>query len=304
MIDRRFTNPLGYLRDEAASISDGVALTSAAHPRAPWYRRVWVWLRGSRLSPDSLEAVEIDTEDTGRRSDKVVDLPFHPKRPEMIWECRCGGQHFYLHNDGTIECRSCKLLNETIEWCVPRWARTEAIMTSPQCPHGHIYGTCLMCYHDLVAEQQSEIERLRRERNVFEIDVQRAERISAHLGDEINQLRAALKVAQQSLLEFSHAQESGPSWYTRGEQGMYSQVNLWLRRGLEAVQGALGPYDDNGQYLKEKPALPNIAGTASKSDERQERCPSREPWGGAQCRLYAGHKGDHLLNWLQLKSES
>jgi len=30
-----------------------------------------------------------------------------------------------------------------------------------QCPHGHSYGTCLMCYHDLVAEQQSEIERLR-----------------------------------------------------------------------------------------------------------------------------------------------
>lgn len=71
---------------------------------------------------------------------------------------------------------------------------------------------------------------------------------------EIDQLRAALKVAQQSLLEFSHAQECGPSWYTRGENGMYQQVNLWLRRGLEAVQGALGPYDDNGQYLKERPA--------------------------------------------------
>lgn len=74
------------------------------------------------------------------------------------------------------------------------------------------------------------------------------------LADEIETLRAALKVAQQSLLEFSAAQERGPSWYTRGEQGMYSQVRLWLRRGLEAVQGALGPYDDNGQYLKEMPA--------------------------------------------------
>lgn len=35
-------------------------------------------------------------------------------------------------------------------------------MTNPvTCPHGHAYGTCLMCYHDLVGEQQSEIERLR-----------------------------------------------------------------------------------------------------------------------------------------------
>ena len=74
------------------------------------------------------------------------------------------------------------------------------------------------------------------------------------LADEIETLRAALKVAQQSLLEFSHAQECGPSWYVRGTNGMYGQVSLWLRRGLEAVQGALGPYDDNGEFLKEKPA--------------------------------------------------
>jgi hypothetical protein len=85
------------------------------------------------------------------------------------------------------------------------------------------------------------------------------------LADEIETLRAALKVAQQSLLEFSHAQESGPSWYTRGENGMYSQVSLWLRRGLEAVQGALGPYDDNGQYLKERAA-----------DERPQWLPPEE----------------------------
>jgi len=70
--------------------------------------------------------------------------------------------------------------------------------------------------------------------------------------DEIVNLRAALKVAQQALLEFSHAQEVGPGWYTRGANGMYRQVQMWLQRGLAAVQGALGPYDDNGEYLKEK----------------------------------------------------
>lgn len=72
---------------------------------------------------------------------------------------------------------------------------------------------------------------------------------------EIEELRAALKVAKQALAEFSHAQECGPEWYTRGESGMYAQVRLWMRRGHEAISKALGPYDDNGQYLKEMPAV-------------------------------------------------
>lgn len=85
-------------------------------------------------------------------------------------------------------------------------------------------------------------------------DMEQMDALLIRAADEIKGNRAALKVAQQSLLEFSHAQEYGPSWYTRGANGMYQQVNLWLQRGLEAVQGALGPYDDNGQYLKERPA--------------------------------------------------
>ena len=70
---------------------------------------------------------------------------------------------------------------------------------------------------------------------------------------EVGQLRAALKVARQAILEFSHAQECGPKWYTRGEDGMYRQVHMWLRKGLNAVREALGPYDDSGQFLKEIP---------------------------------------------------
>jgi hypothetical protein len=69
---------------------------------------------------------------------------------------------------------------------------------------------------------------------------------------EISNLRAALKVAQDAILQFSHAQEQGPRWFTRGADGMYQHVHMWLRRGLEAVQDALGPYDDNGEYEKEK----------------------------------------------------
>lgn len=47
----------------------------------------------------------------------VVDLKdFREKKAELVFECVCGGQHFYLHADGTIECRSCKLIRESIEW--------------------------------------------------------------------------------------------------------------------------------------------------------------------------------------------
>ena len=44
--------------------SDGIALTSAAHPSQAWYRRVWfhVWLRwrAPKLNPASLETIKIE----------------------------------------------------------------------------------------------------------------------------------------------------------------------------------------------------------------------------------------------------
>lgn len=46
---------------------DGVALFSAAHPRAAWYKRLWwhLWLRWRTpvLNPDSLETIEINMND-------------------------------------------------------------------------------------------------------------------------------------------------------------------------------------------------------------------------------------------------
>jgi len=116
-------------------------------------------------------------------------------------------------------------------------------------------------------------------------DLKQMDALLISAADEIEGNRAALKVAQQSLLEFSHAQECGPSWYTRGTNGMYQQVSLWFDRGLKVVQDALGPYDDNGQYLKEMPAgeqkgvltitrdvttvSPNFRVTVSKPDSSQ-----------------------------------
>ena len=49
---------------------------------------------------------------------EVVELKgFRKKKPELVWECSCGGQMFYLNRDGTITCRSCNLIREAIEWC-------------------------------------------------------------------------------------------------------------------------------------------------------------------------------------------
>jgi hypothetical protein len=40
---------------------------------------------------------------------------FKRKRPEWVFECTCGSQLFFLNHDGTIECRSCKNIRESIE---------------------------------------------------------------------------------------------------------------------------------------------------------------------------------------------
>lgn len=93
---------------------------------------------------------------------------------------------------------------------------------------------------------------------------------------EIEELRAALKVARQALMEFSHAQECGPQWYTRGESGMYAQVRLWMRRGHEAISKALGPYDENGRYLKEMPAVEPGAGRVDRRTRLGCTCPDYE----------------------------
>lgn len=53
--------------------------------------------------------------------------------------------------------------------------------------------------------------------------------------EEIADLKKRLKTANQALLEIDHAQRVGPGWYTRGLDGMYQQVRMWVRRGLEAT---------------------------------------------------------------------
>lgn len=92
----------------------------------------------------------------------------------------------------------------------------------------------------------------------LEPDLEQMDSLLLSAADEIEKGRAVLKIAQQAILEFSTAQERGPQWYTRGKDGMYRQVELWLQRGLEAVREALGSYDESGQYLKEIPPFMRV----------------------------------------------
>jgi ferredoxin-like protein FixX len=49
--------------------------------------------------------------------DKVIEIAqFRQKQPEWVIESTCTSQLFFLHYDGTVECRSCKRICETIEW--------------------------------------------------------------------------------------------------------------------------------------------------------------------------------------------
>lgn len=39
--------------------------------------------------------------------------------PKYVYECRCSGQIFYLHDDGRIECAACGLFHERLVWAEP-----------------------------------------------------------------------------------------------------------------------------------------------------------------------------------------
>lgn len=43
-----------------------------------------------------------------------------------------------------------------------------------------------------------------------------------------------LRTIKQMIAEVNHAQLSGPGWYTKGANGLYQQVALWLKKGEEA----------------------------------------------------------------------
>lgn len=56
------------------------------------------------------------------------------------------------------------------------------------------------------------------------------------LQEEIEQLLAVKKVSEQFMLEVSHAMQSGPSWYTKGEDGLRHQIYAWIERMRKALE--------------------------------------------------------------------
>lgn len=40
--------------------NDGVSLISTSHPIAPWWLRLWFWLRRRDISKSALETVELE----------------------------------------------------------------------------------------------------------------------------------------------------------------------------------------------------------------------------------------------------
>lgn len=47
------------------------------------------------------------------KQDNVLSLS--SLRPDLVWQCRCGGQLFYILNDGYVRCYSCGLIPAELE---------------------------------------------------------------------------------------------------------------------------------------------------------------------------------------------
>ena len=125
----------------------------------------------------------------------------------------------------------------------------ERVETRLQCKHGQLRRQCEIC------ERDAEIERLTAELDTIKRQASDATEfvlagVNADLEMENRELRAErdalkdrLKIANQGFLEIAHAQECGPGWYTRGLNGMWQHVYMWVRRGLEATE----PPQENGE---------------------------------------------------------
>ncbi len=89
-----------------------------------------------------------------------------------------------------------------------------------------------------------EVEKLRAENELWESRANSAIKEFDAALEEIKKLREALELCNQFVLEVSHAMQSGPSWYTKGESGLRNQVHMWIDRAAKAIKAALEVNDD------------------------------------------------------------
>jgi hypothetical protein len=54
----------------------------------------------------------------------------------------------------------------------------------------------------------------------------------------IAELVTVRDTATQFMYEVAHAMQCGPSWYTRGESGLRSQIHMWIGRMQKALDAA------------------------------------------------------------------
>ena len=97
-------------------------------------------------------------------------------------------------------------------------------------------------YSDAIEDAMSEWDAVKIARLViaeykFKLDCEAA-RIATK-DAELAQLREALEVANQLVIEVNHAYTQGPEWYTRGESGLRQQVAMWIDKASKAIQEAL-----------------------------------------------------------------
>lgn len=94
-------------------------------------------------------------------------------------------------------------------------------------------------------------------------------------GTEIERLRAAIMVMHQAILEFSHARDVGPGWYTRGERGLTQQVDMWIRKGIAAFASCSTdetPVKHGEVHPVFKPILDAIAPATKDAEDKHPGC--------------------------------
>lgn len=86
--------------------------------------------------------------------------------------------------------------------------------------------------------------------NILEIDVQRAERIADHRGDEITRLRGALQIATEELIQYiDFQQKSGYLEYAAESQKKLDAINAVLSgEDTRAVEPSLKPEHEAQWY--------------------------------------------------------
>ena len=105
----------------------------------------------------------------------------------------------------------------------------------------------LQAMTDLAAERFRRVKELEKAANIYAQNGADYRRRIAELAADANRVIEQVKVLEQTILEVAHAQQCGADWYTKGENGLYAQVAMWVQRGQTAINEIkdLAPPEDS-----------------------------------------------------------